>query len=465
MADSLLGTVVLDKSITVHKRRNNMKKVAEFFKFRERGTSFDVEVIAGLTTFMTMAYVLVLQPNAIVGFGVPELVDASGVLITKEAILVTTALISGIITLLMAFYADMPFALSCGMGSNFIFGGLLQSGSMTFGQAMGITLISGIVFVALSVLGIRDLIVRMIPKNIKVSIGSCIGFFIAYLGLKNSGICDFSAGLAMGDFTQPTVLVSIFGLLLIAALTAYKVKGAMLIGILVITVVCIPLGITQVPSSLLSVPSFDTVKNVIGNFDVTTIWTAEGIILMFVAFFGDFFSTLGTVLGVAGKAKMLDEEGNLPNIQKPFLVDAIGTCVGALCGCTTVTTYVESSSGVEAGGRTGLTAAVTGILFIVMMFFAPLILMIPDCATGPALVFVGFLMISGFKDIDFDDFTESFGPFVMIMFGTFMANIAAGIASGILAYVFIKVVTGKFKDVHPGMYILAIPLLMYFIYA
>ncbi len=442
-----------------------MNKVAEFFKFRERGTSFDVELIAGLTTFMTMAYVLVLQPNAIVGFGVPELIDVNGVLITKEAVLVTTALVSGVITLLMAFYANMPFALSCGMGSNFLFGGMMQSGSISFGTVMGIVLVSGIVFVTLSVFGIRDLIVRMIPKNIKVAIGSCIGFFIAYLGLKNAGICDFSAGLAMGDFTQPTTLVSIFGLLLIAALTAYKVKGAMLIGIIITTLICIPLGITQVPSSIISIPSFDTVKNVIGNVDFTSIWTAEGIILMFIAFFGDFFSTLGTVLGVAGKANMLDEDGNLPGIQKPFLVDAIGTCVGALCGCTTVTTYVESSSGVEAGGRTGMTAVVVGLLFIVMMFFAPLILMIPDCATGPALVFVGFLMISGFKDIDFDDFTESFGPFVMIMFGTFMANMAAGIASGILAYVFIKVVTGKFKDVHPGMYILAIPLLMYFIYA
>lgn len=442
-----------------------MEKISKFFKFRERGTSFDVELIAGLTTFMTMAYVLILQPNAIVGFGVPDLIDVNGVMITKEAVLITTALISGAITLLMAFYADMPFALSCGMGSNFMFGGMLQSGSISFAQIMGITLVSGLVFVALSVFGIRDLIVRMIPKNIKISISSCIGFFIAYLGLSNSGICDFSSGLAMGDFTQPTVLVAIFGLLLIAALTAYKVKGAMLIGIIVTTIICIPLGITELPDSIIAVPSFDTVKNVVGNFDLKTIWSAEGIVLMFIAFFGDFFSTLGTVLGVAGKAKMLDENGNLPGIQKPFLVDAIGTCVGALFGCTTITTYVESTSGVEAGGRTGFASVVTGLLFFVMIFFAPLVLMIPDCATGPALIFVGFLMISGFKDIDFSDFTESFGPFVMIMFGTFMGSIAAGIAAGILAYIFIKIVTGKFKDIHPGMLILAIPLLMYFIYA
>jgi AGZA family xanthine/uracil permease-like MFS transporter len=261
------------------------------------------------------------------------------------------------------------------------------------------------------------------------------------------------------------VLLALFGLLVIAALTAYKIKGAMLIGIVLTTIIGIPLGITTVPSAFMSVPSFSTVSNVVGKLDFSTIWTAQGFVLMFIAFFGDFFSTLGTVLGVAGKAGMLDEDGNLPGIEKPFLVDAIGTCAGAAMGCTTVTTYVESSAGVEAGGRTGFTALVTGVLFFVMMFFAPMVLMIPDAATGPALIFVGFLMIQGFKDIDFNDFTEAFGPFVMIMFGAFMGSIAAGIAAGILAFIFIKVLTGKFKDVHPGMYVLAIPLLLYFVYA
>lgn len=442
-----------------------MEKLYQFFKFSERKTSFSVELIAGLTTFMTMAYVLVLQPNAIVGFGVPDMIDVNGVLITKEAIMITTALISCLITLLMAFYANLPFALACGMGSNFMFGGLLQAGSISFAQIMGMVMVSGIVFVVLSVFGIRDLIVRMIPKNIKVSIGACIGFFIAYLGLKSTGIAVFSNGLGMGDFTNPSVLLALFGLLVIAALTAYKIKGAMLIGIVLTTIIGIPLGITTVPSTLMSVPSFSTVSNVVGKLDFSTIWTAQGFVLMFIAFFGDFFSTLGTVLGVAGKAGMLDEDGNLPGIEKPFLVDAIGTCAGAAMGCTTVTTYVESSAGVEAGGRTGFTALVTGVLFFVMMFFAPLVLMIPDAATGPALIFVGFLMIQGFKDIDFNDFTEAFGPFVMIMFGAFMGSIAAGIAAGILAFIFIKVLTGKFKDVHPGMYVLAIPLLLYFVYA
>ncbi|MEA5026119.1 MAG: NCS2 family permease [Erysipelotrichaceae bacterium] len=442
-----------------------MDKISKFFKFKERGTSFNVELIAGLTTFMTMAYVLVLQPNAIVGFGVPEVIDVNGVLVTKEAIMITTALVSCLITLFMAFYANLPFALSCGMGVNFMFGGMLQSGSISFAQIMGMIMVSGIVFVTLSVFGVRDLIVRMIPRNIKVSIGTCIGFFIAYLGLKSTGICDFSSGLAMGDFTKTATLLSLFGLLIIAALTAFKVKGAMLIGIVITTIIGIPLGITTVPTAVFSVPSFSTVSNVVWKMDFSTIWTAEGAVLMFIAFFGDFFSTLGTVLGVGGKAGMLDKDGNLPGIEKPFIVDAIGTCVGAAMGCTTITTFVESSAGVEAGGRTGFTSVVTGLLFFIMMFFSPLVLMIPDAATGPALIFVGFLMIQGFKEIDFSDFTESFGPFVMIMFGTFMGSIAAGIAAGILAFIFIKVITGKFKDVHPGMYVLAIPLLLYFIYA
>lgn len=442
-----------------------MEKIAKFFKFEERNTTFKIETIAGITTFMTMAYVLVTQPGAICGFG-PDagVLDCNGVMVTKEAITILTALVSGIITLLMAFVSNFPFALSTGMGTNFVLGALVQSGSISYAQCMGMILVTGIIFVLLSVFGIRDLIVRMIPKNIKVSIGTAIGFFIAYLGLSNSGICDFSAGLAVGDFTDKAVLLALLGLGIIAVLTAFKVNGAILIGIVVITIIGIPLGITSLPDSIAKVPEFSTVSDIVFKFDLKSIWTAEGIVLMFIAFFGDFFSTLGTVLGVGGRAGMLDENGNLPGIEKPFLVDAIGTTVGACFGCTTITTFVESTAGVEVGGRTGWTAFVTGILFLIFVFFSPLALMVPNAATGPALVFVGFLMIQGIKDIDFSDFSEAFGPFVMIVFGAFSASIAAGIAAGILAFIFIKVFTGKIKEVHPGMYILAIPLVLYFIY-
>lgn len=437
----------------------------KFFRLSEHGTNVRTEILAGITTFMTMAYVLVVQPGAIVGYGPePFITDINGIVISKQAILITCALISGIITLLMGLYANLPFALSCGMGTNFMLGTLIQTGGISFGKAMAIILISGIVFLVLSIFGIRDLIVRMIPKNIKVAISATIGFFIAYLGFKNSGIGVFTDGISKGDFTSPAVLLAIFGLLLISALTAFKIKGAILIGIVVTTILGIPFGVTTLPQHFFSVPTFSDVGGVVMNFDWGGLLAADTLVLMFVAFFGDFFSTLGTVLGLAGKANMLDKNGDLPNIQKPFLVDAIGTCVGAVAGCTTITTYVESSAGVEEGGRTGLTAITTAVLFFISMFAAPLFLMIPNAATGPALIFVGFLMISGITNIDFSNFSDAFGPFTMIMFCIFTGSIASGIAAGILAHTAIKVMTGKFKEVHPAMYVLCVPLMLYFIF-
>lgn len=439
-----------------------MSFLAKKFRLHERGTNTKTEILAGLTTFVTMAYILIVQPSAMLG-GNATFVDVNGVLLTKEALMVTCSLISGLITILMAFYADMPFALSTGLGSNFMFGAMILSGTCSLGRAMAITLVSGFIFVALSVLGIRDLIVRMMPKCIKQAIGAAIGFFIAYIGFKNSGIGSYAGGISMGNFRDPAVLLAIFGLFLIATLTAYKVNGAILIGIFATTIIGIPMGITRLPAQFLSIPSFDTLGNVMFNFEFKNFLTPETFVLMFIVFVGDFFSTLGTVLGVAGKANMLDENGDLPGIEKPFLVDAVGTVVGACTGNTTITTFVESSSGVEAGGRTGLTALTTGILFLSTIFAAPIFMMVPNAATGPALIFVGFLMISGIANMDFSDFTEAFGPFVMIMACTFMGSIAVGIASGILAYVFIKLVTGKYKEIHPGMYVLSVPLILYFI--
>jgi AGZA family xanthine/uracil permease-like MFS transporter len=439
-----------------------MAKLADFFHFADRGTSMKVEVIAGLTTFMTMAYVLIVQPTAMVGTEA-AITDASGLVLTKESFVIVVSLVSGLITILMALYSNMPFALSTGMGSNFLLGAMVQEGSLTFAQAMGIILAEGLIFLVLSVLGIRDIIVQIIPKNLKIAISSAIGFFIAYLGFKNTVLATFDGGLGMGDFHDPAVLLSLAGLAIIAILTAYKIKGAILIGIIATTLIGIPMGITTVPSSLASLPDFSEVGNVICKIDLVHIWSAEGIVLIFITFFGDFFSTLGTVLGLGQRCGWLDENGNLPGIEKPFIVDAIGTVVGALFGCTTVTTYVESSAGVEAGGRTGMTALTTGVLFLIFMFLAPAVLMIPNAATGPALIFVGFIMVKGFRDIDFSDFTESFGPFVMIMFTIFMGSMAAGIAAGILAHVLVKVATGRAKEVHPGIYILCIPLILYFV--
>ena len=308
------------------------------------------------------------------------------------------------------------------------------------------------------------MIVKAIPKNIKIGIGTAIGFYITYLGFKNSGIGNFENGITFGSLKDPAVLLAIAGLLLIAILTVYKVNGAILIGIVAITIIGIPLGVTKVPETIAKVPDFRGLSNIMFEFDFKALLSFQTIVYVFIAFCGDFFSTLGTVLGVAKKANMLDKDGNMPDIQKPFLVDAIGTCVGAFTGNTTITTFVESTAGVEAGGRSGLSSIVTGVLFGIMVFFSPLVLMIPNAATGPALIFVGLLMINGIQDIDFDDFTELFGAFIMIVFVIFTGGVANGIAAGLLAHIVIKLASGKWRELHPVMYVLAIPLVMYFIF-
>ncbi len=442
-----------------------MNTIERFFKIQERNTTLKTEVTSGIVTFMTMAYVLVVQPGAICGYG-PDafVVDVNGVVISKEAIVVSCALISGLITLLMAFYANLPFALSTGMGSNFMFGALIQQQVLPFGGAMAMTLVSGSIFVVLTAFGIRDVIVKAIPASIKVSIGTAIGFYIAYLGFKNSGVCVLSeGGISTGNFTVPAVWLAVLGLVIIGALTARKVNGAILIGILAITVLGIPFGVTTLPATLAKIPDLSGLQAITFSFDWAAVLQISSITLIFITFCGDFFSTLGTVLGVSAKAGMMDEHGNVKDIQKPFMVDAIGTCVGACTGNTTITTFVESSAGVQAGARTGLASVVTGVLMLAMFFFSPLVLMIPNAATGPALIFVGILMISGITGIDFSDFTESFGPIVMILFTIFGGGIAGGISSGILAYIAIKVFSGRAKDVHPLMYVLAVPLVFYFI--
>lgn len=436
--------------------------ISRFFDFQKRNTNMKTEIIAGITTFMTMAYVLIVQTLLIVGKE-PSIIDVNGVLITKEAIMVTCALVSAFITLLMAFYANLPFALATGMGSNALFGGMLIQGQISFGGIMAITLISGLIFLGLTVFGIRDLIVTTIPKNLKTAIGTAIGFFIAYLGFKNSGIGTFVNGIGRGNFMDPAVYLALLGLLIMAVLHARKVTGSILIGMVVVTILGIPLGVTTVPTQLFKVPEFTGLSNVMFNFDFKYIFQIGAIPLIFITFCGDFFSTLGTVLGVGAKAGMLDENGNFPDIQKPFLVDAIGTCVGACTGNTVITTFVESSAGVEAGGRTGFASVITSLIFLIMIFFSPFVLMIPNAATGPALIFVGFLMIPGIQTLNFNDFTEVFGPFVMIMFTIYTGSIAGGISAGILAHTFIKVLAGKHKEVHPFLYILSIPLILYFI--
>ena len=291
-------------------------------------------------------------------------------------------------------------------------------------------------------------------------------FHMADLANVQAGSLPYGAQrrleIARALATDPAVLLAIGGLLLIIVLNALNVKGAILISIIATTLIGIPLGVTTL-NGVAAVPDFGELGNVMFNLDFKGVFTASGLILVFVCFFGDFFSTLGTVLAVANRANMLDENGNLPGIERPFLVDAIGTCIGALTGNTTITTFVESTSGVEAGGRTGLTALVTGIMFLLTIFLAPLFVAIPYAATGPALIYVGFLMLKGFTEIDFTDFDEAIGPCVMMMFTAFTGNITNGLGAGIIVHVLVKLVRGKAKEIHPIMYLLCALMVLYFI--
>jgi len=430
-----------------------MENILErMFKLKEHNTDVRTEVIAGLSTFMTMAYILIVHPSIMKDAGMPV-----------GAVTTATALISGIITLFMAFYTNLPFALAPAMGSNaFMAYTLVAGGILNWQQGITLTLVSGIIFVLFTVFGLRELVIKMLPKNLKFAIGTTVGLYIAQLGFKNAGLITAVNGqLKIGDLTTPSAILALIGILITAVMMAYKVKGALLWGMLITTIIGIPMGITTIPDRLISLPP--SMAPIAFKFDFAGALKLAYIPFIFTFFVGDFFSTLGTVLGVSAKAGMLDENGNLPGIEKPFLVDSIGTVIGAFSGLTVVTTYIESAAGVEAGGRTGLTSLTTGLAFLAMLFFVPVAMMIPTEATAAALILIGLLMLPGIRQIDFEDFTELFPAFITMLFGAYTFSLANGISAGIIMYVFTKLATGRAKDIHWGLYILCIPLLYYFI--
>lgn len=422
------------------------------FKFEKRKTTLKIEITAGITTFMTMAYILVLQPM---------FMSAAGMDI--GAVTVVTALLAAVFSIFMGLYTNLPFALAPAMGSNAFFAYILVAGGIVNWQTgLGMVFISGTAFVLLTILGLREVIVKLIPKNIKYAIGVAVGFYIVLLGFKNSGLMNITDGnITMGNVKSPGVLLTVIGLALIVFLQARKIKGGVLIAIILTTIIGIPMGITLVPESLISLPP--SIAPIAFKLDILGALKWSFFPLMFTFFVGDFFSTLGTLLGVSAKADLLDEEGNLPNINKPFLVDAIATIVGSLFGSTVVTTYIESAAGVEEGGRTGFTAIVAGICFALTIFITPVARMIPSQATAPALILIGLLMISGIKNIEFDDFTEAFPAFATIVFTAYTSSISNGISIGIIAYMVTKVMAGRYKDLNWGIYLLSIPLIAYFI--
>ena len=418
---------------------------------KENNTDVRTEVLAGVTTFMTMAYILAVNPLILSDAGM----DAGGVF-------TATALSAAIATLVMALYAKYPFGLAPGMGLNAFFAYTVVLGDMQKSWQFALTaiLIEGILFIILSFFNVREGIFNSIPLNLKNAVSVGIGLFIAFLGLDGAGIIQAGEGtlLGLGDLTSGAPIVAIIGILVTGFLFAKNVKGALLIGILVSTLVGIPLGVTELPAGVNNImslpPSVSKVAFKFVGFDEIFSW--DMLIVVFTFLFVDIFDTVGTLAGVASKADMLDEDGKLPRVGKALAADSIGTIAGACLGTSTVTTFVESASGVAAGGRTGLTALSTAGMFLLALFFAPLFTLIPAAATAPALVIVGLFMMSPIKQIDFEDYTESIPAFLTIIMMPFSGSIAEGIVFGMISYVVLKAVTGRFKEVSWTMTIISI---------
>jgi len=423
-------------------------KMAAYFKLEERGTNYKTEIMAGATTFMTMAYILSVNPS---------ILSTTGMDI--GAVFTATALAAIIATVMMALWANLPFALAPGMGLNAFFAFTVVAGmGYTWQYALTAVFIEGILFILMSIFNIREAIVDAIPLSIKHAISVGIGLFIAFIGLTNAGVVIQGEGipLTLGDISSGAPLLAILGIILTGILVARRVKGALLIGIFATTLAGVPMGITQLPTSLLSLPPSLAPTFMQLHFSLAEILTWDMLFVVLSFLFLDIFDTVGTLVGVADKAGMLDKEGKLPQVKQALMADAIGTTAGALLGTSTVTTYVESASGVSEGGRTGLTALATAAFFAMALFFAPVFIMIPAVATAPALVLVGLFMIEPIRHIDLKDFTEALPAFIVIIIMPMAYSISAGIFFGIISFVLIKMACGRWKDIPWLTYILAV---------
>ncbi|NLY63191.1 MAG: NCS2 family permease [Erysipelothrix sp.] len=426
-----------------------MEKLEKFFRLKEHNTDVKTEVLAGVTTFMTMAYILIVNPLMLSEAGM----DFGGVF-------TATALSAVIATALMAFLANYPFGLAPGMGLNAFFAYSVVLGMGKSWQfALTAVLIEGLIFIGLSAFKVRESIFEAIPKNLKLAVSVGIGLFIAFLGLTNAGVIVPGSGtiVELGNLKSGAPLLAVIGVLITGVLVARKVKGGLLIGIILTTVIGIPLGVTILPESLNIVsmpPSMSETAFQFVGFD--QIFTMEMFLVVITFLFVDIFDTVGTLAGVAAKAGYLDEEGNLPKVGSALMSDAIGTTIGACLGTSTVTTFVESASGVAEGGRTGLTSLSTAFMFFIALFFAPLFTMIPSAATAPALVIVGLFMMGSVTEMNFEDYTESIPAFLTIIMMPFSYSIAEGIVFGMIGYVVVKTLAGKHKDVSLIMWILSI---------
>ena len=409
------------------------------FRLREHKTTVSKELLAGLTTFLTMAYILAVNPGMLGSIG-------NGM--TPGAVFTATVLASAIATLAMAFMANLPVALAPGMGLNAFFTYTVVFGmGYSWQTALTAVFLEGILFIILSLFNVREAIIKAIPVNLKKAVAVGIGLFITIIGLVNAGIVVGDTGTitGLGKLTSGPPLVALLGLVIMAALFALKVPGAILIGILVTTVIGIPFGVTTIPEgfSPVSVPA----APLFARFDFSGLLTLKFFTVFFTFLFMDIFDTVATLVGVTTQGKLINEKGDIPRVKQALLSDAIGTVAGAALGTSTVTSYVESSAGVAAGGRTGLTSLSTAVLFLIALFLGPVFLLVPGAATAPALVLVGFLMMQSVTGIDFSDPTEGIPAFLAIIMMPFAYSAAEGIVYGVLSYVILKLVTGKVKDI------------------
>jgi len=420
----------------------------KFFKITENNSTLKTEIIAGITTFMTMVYILAVNPSILSDAGMD-----------KDAVFTATALSALIATLVMALVAKLPFALAPGMGLNAFFAYTVVLGmGYTWQFALTAVFLEGLIFLLLTALNIRELIVNSIPLNLKHAISVGIGLFIAFIGLQSTGlIVDNPATLvSLGSMKNPSVLIGLTGVLVTGLLLAKKVKGALLIGILSSTIIGLFVGVTVVPDDVQFVSLPPSIEPIFFKFDFSQILSFDMLIVLFTFLFVDMFDTVGTLVGVSSKADMLDKDGKVPRVKRALFADSIGTTVGAVLGTSTVTTYVESAAGVAEGGKTGMTALTVAVMFGLALFFAPLFMMIPPEATASALIIVGLFMISPIMKIDLNDFTEAIPAFLTIIMMPLTYSIAQGIVFGMLSYVILKVLTGRHKEVKPIMYIIAV---------
>lgn len=423
------------------------RRIAGFFQFERHHTDFRRETAAGFATFLTMSYIIIVNPAILEAAGIP-----------REAQTTATILAAAFGTVVMAFYANRPFAVAPYMGENaFISFTVVKGLGFSWQTALGAVFVAGVVFTILTILRVRSWLAEAIPFSLKCAIAAGIGLFLAFIGLNETGIVALGgpgAPVKLGNLAQPSVLLAVGGYLLTVALMARKVPGALVAGILLTTLASVAAGVTPVPQQLVSLPP--SISPILGALSLGNVFDQKVFPVVFTIFIMAFLDTVGTLIGLSMRADLLDEEGNLPEMEKPLMADALATTVAPLLGTSTTGAFIESATGIEAGGRTGFTALVVAILFLLSLFLSPLLSVVPPHAYGIALIVIGSFMVEPVRRIPFDDCTETVPAFLAMVLMIFTYNIGIGMTAGIITFPFLKAITGRAKEVRPGMWILAL---------